>query len=148
MVNKIRKFSAPWSVLTYLTTIIIGLTVFAIIPYGIFTAISTGKVANDAAKAYTFLIGLIPLIFVLAVFFAPMKYTVTASEVIINRLGPNILIPIESINNIRKIQRKEIGFLPLRLFGVGGFVVLMVYFGVLGWASSGDILQTQQPLYL
>lgn len=67
-----------------------------------------------------FLIGLVPCVFVLALFFAPMRYSITTAEVIVERLGPNVVILIQSIDEIRRIQKKELGF-TLRLFGVGGF---------------------------
>ena len=40
--------------------------------------------------------------------------------IMVNRLGPNILIPIESIEEIKRLHKKELG-LAIRLFGVGGF---------------------------
>jgi hypothetical protein len=121
MANEIRRFSAPWSILNWCLTIVVSLIVFIVLPYGILREFLTGNLTSDPAKAYAFLFGLIPAIFVLAVFFAPMRYTISSSEVIINRLGPNIVIPINSIDNIKRLQRKDVGFLPMRLFGVGGF---------------------------
>jgi len=65
--------------------------------------------------------GSIPLIIlVTAILFAPLKYTINGSMIIVNRLGPNILIWIESIEEIKRLHKKELG-LAIRLFGVGGF---------------------------
>jgi hypothetical protein len=130
MLNNIQKFSARWSVFVWCMTIIIGLVVFVMIPYGILSAIWTGKLTTDVAKDYSFLIGVIgvPVVFVLAVFFAPLKYTITNSEIITNRLGPNVVVPIKSIHDINRIPRKELGPIPLRVFGVGGFCGSYGYF--------------------
>ena len=138
MVNEIQKFSARWSIAVWLSTIIIGLVVFVMIPYGILEAIMTGKLATDAAKAYTFLIGLVSIIFVVAVFFAPMNYAITSSEVMVNRLGPNIVVPIGDIYDVQSLKRKELGLLPLRVFGVGGFCGSYGYF----WSSRLGLFKT------
>jgi len=121
MVNEIRKFSAPWALYLWVTTIVIGFLVFVLIPYLIINAVCT-KTLTDQSKALLFLLGLVPFIFVLALFFAPIKYTVTNSEVIVNRLGPNVAVPIHTIEHISRPHRKQVRFLTtVRLFGVGGF---------------------------
>ena len=121
MADKIQKFSARWSLCVWIITIAVGLIVFVVIPYWVLEAVWAGALANEQTQAWLFLVGGVPLIiFVLAVLFAPMKYTVTDSEIVVNRFGPNVVIPIKSIDEIRRIQKKEFGF-TLRLFGSGGF---------------------------
>lgn len=121
MENETRKFSAPWSVTCWVMTIVVGSIVFVIVPCGILEAIWAGELATDASKTYAFLVGLIPLAFVVSVLFAPIRYTVTDSAVVVDRLGPNVVIPITSIHDITLMHRKEVGLLCLRVFGVGGF---------------------------
>ena len=120
MNNKNRKFRAPWSITTWIVTIA-ALLVVVVIFTGILKAILTEQIYNKQTQAWLFLVWVIPLtIIVLTVLFAPVKYTITNSMIIVNRLGPNVLIPIESIEEIRRLQKKELG-IALRLFGSGGF---------------------------
>ena len=121
MADKIQPFSARWSPLIWLITILFGLIVLIIIPHSILHIVRAGALANEQTRAWLFLVWVIPLIILLTtVLFAPMKYTVTNTEIIVNRFGPNVIIPIEHIDDIRRIQKQELGF-ALRIFGSGGF---------------------------
>ena len=121
MNREIKQFSAKWSFTVWIITIIFGLVVTVIICRIIYAFI-TGAIYNEQTQAWVFLVGVIPLtIIVLTVLFAPVKYTITNSMIIVNRLGPNVLITIESIEEIRRLQKKELG-IALRLFGSGGFL--------------------------
>jgi hypothetical protein len=96
------------------------LLIVVIIFSGILRAILTGQIQNKQTQAWLFLVGIIPLtIFVLAIVLAPVKYTIIDSMIIVNRLGTNIIIPIENIEDIKKQYKKELG-LRIRLFGSGG----------------------------
>lgn len=128
MANNVRKFNASWSIANWVFTIIISGIVFVGFPGLIYHRIVSGAFDNEASTLFLFVGGLVPAIFLVALLFAPMRYTVTDSEVIINRLGPNLVIPIRDAADIRRIQRKELGFLPMRVFGVGGFCGSYGYF--------------------
>jgi hypothetical protein len=119
MVNNTQKFSAHWSIIVWIITIIIGLIVFVVVPVRVFSFVVSEEI-NETAKFYLFMIALVPTIFLVAILFAPQRYTITNSEVIVNRLGPNIVIPISCISDVKQIQRKEVGF-AIRLFGSRGF---------------------------
>jgi len=45
---------------------------------------------------------------------------INGSMIMVNLLGPNILIPIENIEEIKRLYKKELGS-RIRLFDVGGF---------------------------
>ena len=133
MKNNVQEFAAPWSLLVLLMTITVGVIVFGVVPAICITSynqsVASGGVQTELPILFAILV---PLIFVLVKLFAPRKYIVTDSDIIVKRSGPDITIPIRDINNIRHISRKELGAV-FRLFGVGGFC------GTYGLFSSSGI---------
>ena len=120
MANNIKEFNARWSMFNWILTIFIGWLVFVFIPYSIFDRIAKASPDNEMAISFAVLIGLIPVIFLLAIFFAPIKYRITESEILVKRLGPDVVIPIKNIKDIRRVDKQAVGFC-LRTWGVGGF---------------------------
>jgi hypothetical protein len=120
MASNVKEFNARWSMFNWIFTIFIGWLVFVFIPYSIFDRIAKASPDNEMAIFFAVLICLIPVIFLLAIFFAPMKYGITDAEIIVKRLGPNVVIPIKSIKDIRRVDKRDVG-VCLRTFGVGGF---------------------------
>ena len=119
MTNNIKEFNARWSILNWILTIFIGWLVFVFIPYFIFHQINKLP-PNNEARYFILLVGVVPAILLVAIFFAPIKYGITNSEIIIKRLGPNVIIPINSIKDIQRVDKQAVGFF-LRTCGVGGF---------------------------
>jgi len=53
--------------------------------------------------------------------FAPWGYSVRSDGIVVRRLGSPIVISYERIREVRRVQRREIGFV-WRVFGSGGFL--------------------------
>ncbi len=131
--NNVQEFAAPWSRLVWIRTIAICVVGFGVVPAICITSynqsVASGGVQTELPILFAILV---PLIFVLVKLFAPRKYIITDSDIIVKRSGPDIVIPVRDINNIRHVSRKELGAV-FRLFGVGGFC------GMYGLFSSSRI---------
>jgi hypothetical protein len=70
---------------------------------------------------------LILIILFFTILFAPIRYSISPGEIIVHRLGPNIVIPIKNIISVMRVDEEDFYFSTLRMFGSGGF------FGYYGW---------------
>ena len=145
MNNEIRRFRAPWSVYVWIITIAV-LLVVVVVFCGVLKAICTGDLQNRHTQVWLFLVVIIPLlVLALVVLFAPIKYTITNSEIIVNRLGPNLYLHLKNVEEIRQLDKNELGF-AFRLFGSGGFLGVfgLFYTSRLGvfnaYITNGDTL--------
>ncbi len=75
---------------------------------------------------------LITGVFLVVSLLAPRSYVVRADGIVVNRLGPSLVIAYEYIEELRRIDSGEIGF-AWRIFGSGGFV------GWFGWFYSQSL---------
>jgi hypothetical protein len=78
--------------------------------------------ADGASEAWVFFAAGIPTTIVsLCILLAPLRYTASESAVRVKRLGPDVLIPVEIIHQIRRLEKRDLG-IGIRLFGSGGFL--------------------------
>ena len=83
-----------------LITLIIGIVVFGFVPFKIIEYHTQSIGGYNTQNIFSILILIfIVLIFILAIFFAPRKYIVTDTQIVVVRLGPNVAIPIDYIND-------------------------------------------------
>jgi hypothetical protein len=66
--------------------------------------------------------------------FAPWGYLVRPDAIVVTRLGPPVVISHERIREVRRMDRREIGF-AWRVFGSGGF---LGWFGVFCSRQLGE----------
>jgi len=120
MPANVREFSAPWSLFVLLTTIGLALLVF-VVTFLVWFEHAQAE-AHDSARTsdYGLLLLIVPLIFAAALFFAPCKFTITDSQVIVGRLGANVAVPLAGISDVKRVPKNELGFV-VRVWGVGGF---------------------------
>jgi len=84
--------------------------------------ICTRARAHGATEAWVLFVAGIPAtIVVLCILLAPLRYTAGESAVRVKRLGPDVLIPVEIIRQIRRLEKRDLG-IGIRLFGSGGFL--------------------------
>ncbi len=113
-----RTFNAPWSLSTWIITLLFTTIVFGIVPWLYTSHISQTNQSYPSSIAIL-LIG--PAIFIIAALFAPRKYIITDKQIIVRRLGSDLIIPFGNIINTSYIHRKELKT-TYRIFGVGGFM--------------------------
>ena len=119
MSMRTRRFSAPWSALTWFMTLLVILV--AVIATCAVLA-KTEKIASDnptARERLTVAALIVPLILMVALAFAPLGYTVDEVGIVVSRMGPNIYILHSRIVEIRRLTRRDVGF-SIRLGGSGG----------------------------
>jgi hypothetical protein len=117
-----KKYPAQWSSLVWVMT---GL-VFAMFVVPLILAIA---LAHWVPLIFAVLLG----VFIAAAFlFAPQSYTLTESAVIINRPVFRLKIPFESIVQMRRLDKKDLGSV-MRVAGMGGL------FGFWGQFQSSTI---------
>jgi len=121
MIEEERTFGAPWSASVWAITVACCVVVLpiAVVAVGMICARAR---ANGATEAWLFLVAGIPTtVVVLCVLLAPLRYKVTASAVLVKRLGPDVLIPVENIHEVRQVEKRDLG-IGIRIFGSGGFL--------------------------
>ncbi|MBM4102462.1 MAG: hypothetical protein FJ263_00220 [Planctomycetes bacterium] len=117
-----KKYSARWSGLVWAVTGFI----FAMFVVLLILAIA---LAHWVPLIFVVLLG----VFIVAAFlFAPQSYTLTESAVIINRPGFSLKIPFESITQMRRLDKGDLGSV-MRVAGMGGL------FGFWGRFQSSTI---------
>jgi len=81
------------------------------------------------------------IIFGVLAFFAPRAFEVNSDAVVVKRLGKDVVVPLESIREIRRVESGEARFM-WRLCGCGGFLGWfgLFYSRALGefWAYAGN----------
>ena len=123
-------FRARWSITVWLVTAAFSLVALSIVVAAVGT-ISSSVAAEQNVPAWLFTVaGILTLVVLICALLAPRRYTVTEDAVLVNRLGPNVLIPVRTIRDARRISKADMG-VRLRVFGSGGF---LGGFGVF-WAS-------------
>jgi len=116
----IRRFAAPWSLVTWLVTLLC--IVVVVLVTGAALSQAERLVPDDQVmrERLSVAVMVVPFVLVAAVLFAPLGYTVDAVGTVVNRLGPRICILHSEIAEIRRLKRREVGF-AFRLCGSGGF---------------------------
>ncbi|MCU0916816.1 MAG: PH domain-containing protein [Planctomycetes bacterium] len=126
------RFSARWSGLVWLITVVVLAVVLAAEAILLTQAIR-GSAEDTSGRVLYFLLMLVPLgIFGKTASLAPRYYTVGPEGVTVRRFGSDVLIERTQIREIRRIDSPEIGFV-WRVFGSGGF------FGWFGWFRSRSL---------
>ena len=110
---------APWGRSVWVITLLTSCLV--LMECGLFLTLGIGCSATNKINAVIYLIiaGLGPLILFFIVLFSPRGYRITDSAVVVSRLGPNIVIPL---NEIESIQEADASLFKgaLRVMGCGG----------------------------
>jgi len=121
MIEDERTFAAPWSASVWAITVVCCVVV---LPAAVVTVaiICDRARANGATEGWLFFVAGIPTtVVVLCILFAPLRYKVTESAVFVKRLGPDLLIPVEDIHEVRRVEKRDLG-IGIRLLGSGGFL--------------------------
>jgi len=121
MIESERTFAAPWSASVWAITAGVCVVVLPVVFVAV-AMICTRARAHGATEAWVFFVAGIPTtIVVLCILLAPLRYTAGESAVRVKRLGPDVLIPVEIIRRIRRLEKRDLG-IGIRLFGSGGFL--------------------------
>ena len=115
-----RQFAARWSPTTWLVTLLVIAIVIGVSCTFLCRSPEVTSTGSVERCRLTLPVLVLPGIFAVASLFAPVGYALTASAIVIRRLGPNIRIPYESIAEVRRLQKRQVGF-GIRLGGSGGF---------------------------
>jgi hypothetical protein len=75
----------------------------------------------------------IAVVTVLPVIWAPMKYSVSDKLIIVERFGPDVIIPLAEVSGVRRLRYREVFHKALRTFGSGGL------FGIYGSFRSASM---------
>ncbi len=131
LVKKEVIYSASWGRLTRVMTFItMGLS---LLPFAIVLVLSIIYRGHGAAVVAILLLVtlVIPLLITaIVVRSSPRRYTIAESEVLVNRLGRNIVIPCNSIEEVQLIDGHDVFSHSVRSNASGG------YFGFFGSFSS------------
>ncbi|MBN2129489.1 MAG: hypothetical protein JW741_08330 [Sedimentisphaerales bacterium] len=121
MIRDERIFAAPWSASVWAITVAVCVVVLPVAFVAVAMICARAR-ANGATEAWVLFVAGIPTtIVVLCILLAPLRYTASASAVLVKRLGPNVVIPMENIHQVRRLAKKDLG-IGIRLFGSGGFL--------------------------
>ena len=125
---QVLRFAASWSSLTMLITVLVIL--LAVVVAGISIKAADTPDQDTATRTILFAVAMgVPVILLTCVVFAPLGYVVDETGVVVNRIGPKVLILRSEIAEIRWLTKSDVGF-SLRFWGSGGF------FGFYGWFWS------------
>lgn len=119
------RFAARWSLFVWIITV--GVIAGAILAVGAGLRFVGNELPEGHVGQFAVLLGLVSFVVMVcvAVFFAPLAFSVYSQAVVVNRMGPDVVIACDSIREATRIGPQEVGF-PFRLGGSGGF------FGVFG----------------
>ncbi len=125
------RFPAQWSRAVTIITVAVMVLVVTVDATLLWVTYTT--LANQPSRALA-LVGalLITGVFVVVSLLAPRNYVVGTDGIVVNRLGPSLVIAYECIQELRRIDSGEIGF-AWRIFGSGGFL------GWFGWFYSQSL---------
>ncbi len=114
------RFAARWSRSVGIITI--AVTVAVVVMDVVLVRVACTTLADKASQVLP-IVGalLVTGIFGTIAAFAPWSYAVRADGIVVNRLGPSVVIAYEDIQELRPIDSREIGF-AWRTFGSGGFL--------------------------
>jgi hypothetical protein len=123
-----RTFDAPWSKTTWISTLCVILLVFVAIPVWLAYAILVhpGPVTGPVLVALI-VDALLIVTLLISALFAPRRYSITASSIVIHRRGRDISIDLQSIHEVRRLAGREIRW-AFRVCGVAGFFGTYGYF--------------------
>jgi len=113
-----QEFSARWSVGCWILTVSVALLVFLVVPVVFVLRLHNGQ--TEGLQVETLLL-LVPIVFLIAILFAPTGYSITNDELVVCRRGRNIKIACGEVQAVTRTSRKQIGYGTLRICGVGGF---------------------------
>jgi hypothetical protein len=116
------KFKARYSIFTVCITIAVNLLVTGILVFLLQHNLPFRGINSDWLLVI-FLFGLLVFVFMVH----PTGYTITDSNIVINRLLWSTTIPVTTKSEIKSIQKSDLGLL-FRSFGSGGFWGLLGYF--------------------
>lgn len=116
-----QRFRIRWSWVTWVVTAaVIVIVVFVTIAI-LGSAMHTGS-RSSLLRLLVFVEAGVPVvIFGVVGLFAPLGYEVSADAVVVRRLVRSVIIPMETICDVRRVEPEEIRF-AVRLFASGGFL--------------------------
>ena len=116
-----HDFRLRWSRLTWLVTAAV-IVILAVVTIVILRAAVHVGSRGNLVRGLLILEAAVPVaIFGIVALFAPLGYEVNPEAVVIRRLLRNVVIPLETIREVRRVESGEIGF-AVRLFASGGFL--------------------------
>jgi hypothetical protein len=123
-----RQFVARWSPAVWIiTTAVLGLIIGVEV---LLARLGYAASGDNVTKGLLIVAMLLPVgIFGVVALLAPWSYTIRSDAIVVNRLGPAVVLRFGQIRAIQRIDAAEIGF-AWRTFGSGGFL------GWFGWFYS------------
>ncbi len=116
-----QRLAARWSLSVWIVTCAVTLLVVIVIGGLIRMTMNAVPDDGDGIRALLVFAAFVPaVVLCVTIFFAPLGYTVHSQIIMVNRMGPSIVIPCWQIGDIRRLHRSDLG-LTLRIFGSGGF---------------------------
>ena len=123
-----RSFKASYSLTTWIITVIVIAIIYIPAIALIIPSIQTGSLQLDQLREVA--VAIVLLLFVPAIgLFAPIKFRVDSFGVTICRIGPNVVIPADSIVEVKRVCLRCVW----RTCGVGGL------FGSWGWFRGAPL---------
>jgi hypothetical protein len=131
MLADTQEFKARWSPAVWIiTAAVLGLIVGVEV---LLVRLAYATSGDKVTQTLLIVAMLLPVgIFGIVALLAPWSYTVRSDAIVVNRLGPAVVLRFEQIRETQRIDSAEIGF-AWRAFGSGGFL------GWFGWFYSRDI---------
>jgi hypothetical protein len=123
-----QQFAARWSPAVWIvTTTVLGVIIGV---EAMLVRLAYAPAGDNVTKALLIVALLVPVGIVgIVALLAPWSYTIRSEAIVVNRLGPAVVLRFEQIRAIQRIDSAEIGF-AWRAFGSGGFL------GWFGWFYS------------
>jgi len=115
-----QQFAARWSLSVWIVTVVaMAVAIFVV---AVVARLAThGLPEGDAGRPLMLIAGFVPVaVLCVTVFFAPLAYTVGPGAVVVNRMGPDFVVAVAEIVDVRRVGPRDVGFV-VRLFGSGGF---------------------------
>ena len=116
-----QRFAARWSLSVWIVTC--AVTLLVVIVVGGMIRMTTSAIPDDGdgIRALLVFAAFVPVVILcVTIFLAPVGYTVHSQIIVVNRMGPNVMIPCGQIADVRRLHQSDLGF-TLRIFGSGGF---------------------------
>jgi len=136
-----QRFGVRWSRLVWVVTI--AVTALVVIVTAVILRAAIHARAGDSAVWLLLVVeAFLPIIILVALaLFAPRAYEVNPDAIVVKRLGPDVVVPRDEIQEVQRLEGVKIGF-TLRLFGCGGFLGWFGLFYSRGlgefWAYAGN----------
>ncbi len=117
-----QRLAARWSLSLWSVACAVTLLVVIVVGGIIRMTMNAVPDASNDIRAFLLFAAFVPAVVLwVTIFFAPLGYNTVRSQIIVvNRMGPNVMIPCREIANVRRLHQGELGF-AVRTFGSGGF---------------------------